>query len=128
MDIERERGQIPDDTYTLMVLITTFKGMPDVIISWVIQPYVHFVHGLMHQIPAGITIKLNTARMSVNEDGHDYVLNLIATWSQQPITVPEWFSLKDQLGGYQLREYQFSSPKGKLIGYWLNTNVNQENH
>ena len=81
-----------------------------------------------NQIPAGITIKLNTARMSVNEDGHDYVLNLIATWSQQPITVPEWFSLKDQLGGYQLREYQFSSPKGKLIGYWLNTNVNQENH
>lgn len=27
----------------------------------------------------GITIKLNTARMSVNEDGHDYVLNLIDT-------------------------------------------------
>ena len=28
----------------------------------------------------GITIKLNSARMDVQEEGQDYVLNLIDTW------------------------------------------------
>lgn len=44
----------------------------------------------------GITIKLNSARMNVNEDGEDYVLNLIEPWLIPLLRMPfsVWFKLK----------------------------------